>query len=241
MKRGRVIWDEILEKVTLDSTLFDRKVAAWITGFSLMGGKVWCAKGCSTCCSLAVNCTFPEALRSAGQIDGAAELRLETHVSMLRELSGAAPDFAAFLRMHRTEAAPCPFLNAWGECGIYAVRPVSCRSLLSTKESHWCGVDFGSLDGDSKRAYIESLDRSVNDFPLHYVALTRETGQELESEFCRSMAEDLSFALYGNLPVLVFLELRHSLSRHATEGLPAVQHLLAREGLDSPYLVTITA
>ncbi|HEY5973179.1 MAG TPA: zinc/iron-chelating domain-containing protein, partial [Geobacteraceae bacterium] len=126
-----------------------------------------------------------------------------------------------------------------GCCGVYPVRPLSCRALLSTREPTWCGTDFATLTSEEKQMFMAGLDRSIVAFPLHYVAATQEQGQLREGGLAHEMAEQFGLYLYGNLPALVFLEREYRLSAAVAAGRGAAMELLAKAGLDHPYLVTL--
>jgi hypothetical protein len=151
----------------------------------------------------------------------------------------AAADLKSWLGLHRTVIGSCPFLEADGACGVYTVRPFSCRALLSTKESRWCGADFSVLGSEEKRTFVASLDLTVVAFPMHYVRVTQELGQELEALAAQRMREQFGFSLYGNFPVLAHLEREHRLSTVFPAGREAVEQLLTREGLNHPFLATL--
>lgn len=86
---------------------------------------------------------------------------------------------------------------------------------------------------------MEGLDRSVVAFPMHYVAATRDQGEELEQRSALALMTRFSFSLYGSFPVLVHLEREHRLSDLLPRGADAVRHLLEREGLSHSFLAAI--
>jgi Fe-S-cluster containining protein len=217
----------------------DRFLADWQHTYSASGGTIHCRSGCAGCCSLAVNCTFPEALRLAPALSALQHERLRNHIVTIRPLAQRATTMAEWLRLHRRLNGGCPFLSDDGTCGVYAVRPVSCRALLATKEPGWCTMDFSSLTSTEKQQFMASLDQSVVAFPLHYVAAARAYGEELEQNLLRDMARRFGFALYGNLPVLVWLVREHGLDAVLSAGRSAAATVVAEARLDSPFLVTI--
>jgi Fe-S-cluster containining protein len=233
------MWHHLTETVRRHHQEFDEETAAWQAAFRQAGGRIFCAAGCAACCTLAVNCTMPEALAVAAALTDPQAGRLASHAARLPNVAAASVDMKDYLRRQRQELGACPFLEEGGGCGVYPVRPLSCRALLSTKEPTWCGLDFATLSGEEKQAFMATLDRSIVAFPLHYVAATQEQGQRRESGICHDMAGHLGCYLYGNLPALVFLEREYRLSTAVTEGRRATMELLARTGLDHPYLVTL--
>ncbi len=229
------------EKMQERYASFDTIIRAWIHDYTDAGGQVHCGRGCRGCCSLAVNATFPEARFLAEMLTEPQAARVTEHVARLRGHLPECEDLKSFLRLHRRTIGFCPLLNDDNNCGVYERRPLSCRSLLATRESRWCSTDFGELTSAEKGAFVDSLDRSVVAFPMHYAATPQELGQEMEDRFAREMAELCGFSLYGNLTVLVHLERNHGLSEAVAQGIGATTKLLARTGLDHPFLVTLAS
>lgn len=218
---------------------FDTISRTWISDYSRSGGIIHCGRGCRGCCSLVVNATFPEASFLADILTNEQAGRVAEHVTRLRAVIPDCPDLKSFLRLHRQTIGYCPLLNGDGSCGVYERRPLSCRALLSTKESRWCSTDFGGLTGAEKAAFVESLDRGAVAFPMHYAALPQEVGQEMETRLAKEMAVSFGFSLYGNLTVLLHLIIGHGLREAVAEGYGATSELLARTGLYHPFLVTL--
>jgi Fe-S-cluster containining protein len=217
----------------------DRFISSWIEAYAGRGGQIFCGKGCRNCCTLAVNCTFPEALLIAASLDDEQESRVSAHAARTRRLIPEMTDLKSFLKLHRQEIGICPLLNSSGECGIYPIRPFSCRSLLATKESSWCAADFSLLSQAEKIEFMESLDREVVSFPMHYVAATQGCAQEYEALTLSDMAKTCGFSLYGNLPVLLHLERSCLLSEVVLQGYDATVELLESQGMHSPLIVMI--
>ncbi len=232
------MWQSMKDDIRKKLALFDDELREWIDGYTQSGGTIYCSKGCRECCNLTVNCTFTEALCVCEKLSEEQAARVRRHAALLCSHIHEATELTAYLRMHRQKIGFCPFLEGDGSCGIYGERPFSCRSLLATKERRWCGADFSKLSGEEKRAFVESLDPAVVSFPMHYVAASQERGQELECGAGRRMAERLGFALYGNLPYLVFLELELQLSNVMLNGYEATALALERQGLNLPFLLT---
>jgi Fe-S-cluster containining protein len=233
------MWRELCDEVGILQERFDGAIRRWIDGYAEQGGHIHCGRGCSACCSLTVNCTFTEAGRAAAVITDHQAAAVAAHVAHLRKILPRAENLTGWLRLHRREAGFCPFLDHEGACCVYAVRPFSCRALLATRESRWCGADFAELSSEEKRGFVESLDRSVVAFPMHYAAATRELGEELEQRSAMAFMARFSFSLYGSFPVLVHLEREHGLSSLLPRGADAVRRLLEREGLSHSFLVAI--
>jgi hypothetical protein len=232
-------WAGLLNMTARCGKDFDRFLSDWHDAYTLAGGRVFCHCGCSGCCSLVVNCSFPEALRAATALSDAQRERLQRYIQVISTLAHDAATLPEWLRAHRTQSGGCPFLTVAGTCGIYAERPASCRALLATREPNWCTADFSALSSGEKQAFMASLDRSIVAFPLHYVAVARERGEELEHSLLQAMTDRYGFALYGNLPVLVWLEQEFGLSDAVSAGRVATERLLAEARFNSPLLVTM--
>ncbi len=230
---------EFLQEVRQRQLLLDQLCSAWSSEQRQRGAALYCAKGCSGCCSLAVNCTFPEAVLVASTLDSRQQERLRQRAPLLYRTASAAHDLKGWLTGYRSQAGPCPFLEEDGACGIYAVRPLSCRALLATKAPRWCTTDFSSLTPEEKQAFMASLDRSVAAFPTHYAATTQEIGRELEEATLRQMEGQYGFALVGLLPWLVWLECEQGLSSRLAEGAELLQEYLTDKGLDNPFLLAL--
>lgn len=229
-------WTELLEELAIQRQCMDMMNAAWMGEYSSRGGVIHCARGCHSCCSLAVNCTLPEALALAGVLDEAQLAAVSDYALRLQGLMGAVSDMKGYLRMQRRELGMCPLLDDDGSCGVYDSRPLSCRSLLSTKESYWCGVDFATLPADGKERYSASLDRSVTAFPLHYVASAQDTGRMFETRQMEHMQKLFGFSCYGCMPVVVFLVHDHALAEAGSRE--QAERLAAAAGFASPLLVS---
>jgi len=227
---------------TVQQHLFmDRLAAALAADYRAGGGLIHCGKGCSCCCSLVVNCTFPEALLLAGGLDEGLLQHIDRYTERLKGLLGGVAALQDYLRLHRRESGGCPLLGADGACLEYARRPLSCRALLATKESRWCGADFAALTAAEKEAYVASLDRAATAFPLHYLAATQHAGGELERQALLTMAGRYGFSLYGNMPVMVHLASRWGLAAAVSAGEAAVRELLEQAGLAHPLLLALEA
>lgn len=236
-KGQTAVWRPLLEELAQERRTLDLMAAAWAGEYRGAGGRLFCEAGCRSCCSLAVNCTLTEAVDLAATLTAVQATAVAGYVGRLRELTAPLTDLKSYLRMQRSAMGWCPLLGDDGCCTVYPLRPLSCRALLSTKESSWCGTDFGTLSSGEKEAFVVSLDRSVVAFPLHYAAFTRDSGRELEERLLARLRERFGVALYGNLPVLLHLVLAWQVQDVLSAGPAAVEELLGRVGLDHHFLV----
>jgi Fe-S-cluster containining protein len=222
-----------------DASAVDAAIAGWTAAYSTAGGKIFCGKGCSGCCSLAVNCTLPEALRVAELLTEGQKRSVLEHGEKIVERLPDVRDLKEYLRMHRDELGRCPLLESDGSCGVYAVRPLSCRSLISTKESRWCSTDFAALDAAEKRTFVESLDTSAVAFPTHYAAFPQQAALAREEAAERLMKETFGFSLSGNLRYLLFVEVAHGIGRTVSRGFDATATFLFSKGLLLPFVLDL--
>jgi len=231
-------WKSILADVESGQRYMDLLSAAAAAEYRAKNGEIFCAKGCSGCCTLAVNCTAAEAVRIARALDQQQVEKLKGYVARLETRVSEAGDLKGYLRLHRKELGGCPFLEG-GLCGIYSLRPISCRALLSSKESRWCAVDFSELSSAEKLAYMESLDREAVAFPMHYLACTQDSGQKMEAQLSLQMMKEFGFSLYGSLPVLVYLFTEYNVSDSFGNGADTTLAVAAAAGLGSPFLLQV--
>jgi len=164
---------------------------------------------------------------------------LRSRAQLIQTTAKHSGSLKEWLSFYRDQSGPCPFLDGSGACSIYPVRPLSCRSLLSTKESNWCSTDFSDLNSQEKQSFMKSLDRSAVAFPTHYAATPQEIGRELEESNLRLMETVYGFSIAGSFLWLVWLELEHSLSTLLSDGSKPVQDYLSARGLDNRFLVVI--
>lgn len=230
---------EQLDSVQERQQCFDLLCSAWSSEYRQRSGSIHCGKGCSGCCSLVVNCSFPEALLVAAALDQQQRTQLNAQIAGIKHAADSSASLKEWLHAYRFKAGPCPFLDQAGACDVYGSRPLSCRSLLATKEPAWCVTDFALLASNEKQAFMESLDRSAVAFPTHYAATPQEIGQELEEATLKQMETVYGFSVLGSLPWLVWLELEHQLSSRLTGGPDAVQEYLTAEGLANPFLIVL--
>lgn len=236
------MWGTLDADIERRQSDLDRRIEQWSQAYRRQGGRLYCRRGCRHCCNLAVHATLGEARRAARTLCEDQREAVAKHVATrLAALKGIS-DMKSYLRAHRDRVGSCPFLDREGACGIYAVRPFSCRALLSTRPGDWCGTDLSALHPLEKEAFLSSLDRTVVDFPSHYVAASRQRGQEVEAETCWQMRETFGFSLSGNLALLVHLESEHDLSEFCRRGADEVNAMLQAKGLEnSPLLHLSTA
>lgn len=235
MADGR--WEELLGETRKQQQFLDMFTLDRTAAYQEKGGRIFCAKGCSSCCTLAVNCTLPEALLIATSLDELQAARVDAHVERLRLLLSGITELKEYLRLYRREMGGCPLLAEDGACGAYAVRPLSCRALLATRESHWCGIDFATLTPAEKQEFVAGLDRPATAFPMHYLATTQDAGRELEVQATMQSLRSCGLSMYGNMPVLVHLINSCGLLEAVAAGQPAVMAVTARAGLDNPLLL----
>lgn len=231
----------LLDDVQQKHSFLSQLTTALTADYRRTGGQIYCGKGCSNCCSLVVNCTYPEALLLAERLDEELLQRVDGYTERLKSLLDGVSGLKDYLRLHRRESGGCPLLGSDGACRAYALRPLSCRALLATRESRWCGADFAGLTTAEKEAFVASLDPAVTAFPLHYLAAAQNAGRELERQLLLTMGRDHGFSLYGNMPVMVHLASRWQLQEAGANGAVAVRELLQRAGLDQPLLFELEA
>lgn len=218
---------------------FDRFASEWLAHYQASGRALHCRRGCAGCCHMAVHATWPEALTAAGALAEQQVSRLDAYVVRLQAVLPELADLRSYLKRHRQELGPCPFLDAEESCSIYPCRPLSCRALLSTRPAAWCTVDFTALSQWDKQAYESSLDRQVVAWPTHYVAATQDFGRELENTLLETMQREQGWALSGNFAVMVWLAWRSRQLGREIGTLGELNGLLEATRLDSRLLLTI--
>jgi hypothetical protein len=231
-------WGNILATAESGQRFMDMLCTSAAGDYCSGGGEIFCGKGCGSCCTLAVNCSAAEAFLMAAALSEQQKRAVAVYVAKLKEKTSGIADLKGYLSLHRKELGGCPFLDE-GICGVYPVRPISCRALLSTKESRWCGVDFSELTSAEKLAFVESLDPTAAAFPMHYLACTRNAGQQLEAQLSLQMLQEYGFSLYGNMPVLVYLFTEYDLFDSFGKGADNVMAAAAAAGLASSFLLQV--
>ena len=211
----------------------------WLTSYRSIGKDIYCRKGCSGCCNLAVHATYPEAVLVAGELNREHTDKLRDYVSRLKTVLPQLSSMKDYLETHRRELGTCPFLDAEGSCSIYSIRPLSCRALLSTRPAAWCTVDFSELSEWDKQAYESSLDRHIVAWPTHYVAATQDFAHELENCLLESMKKSGSWRMSGNFAVMVWLEQQAHLSEQPLITRQQVHDILLEKELDSQLVLNL--
>ena len=89
-----------------------------------------CGKGCSSCCSFKVTVLPPEAFAIAAFLKTSDPVAL---ASLLVKLKGQAASAASQSEADYNQ--PCPFLTEERACGIYSVRPATCRTHFSVSRT----------------------------------------------------------------------------------------------------------
>ncbi len=186
-----------------------------------------------------VNCTFPEAILVAQNLDRHQLEQLKARIPWIKRAAERSLSLKEWLAAYRNEAGPCPFLDLSGNCAVYEVRPISCRSLFSTKPKEWCVTDFAELSSHEKQLFIESLDSNLVAFPTHYAATPQDIGRELEEATLRQMEAEYGFSMMGCLPWMVWLELEHQMGGRLAGGCEAVKEYLEERELLDPYLLIL--
>lgn len=218
----------------------EKFISAWLTNYRATEKTIYCREHCSGCCHLAVHATYPEAVAIAEGLTGAQSKKLADYIERLKVALTELTDLKSYLKRHRQELGPCPFLDGHGACSIYPTRPLSCRALLSTRPAVWCTVDFSKLDRWDKQAYESSLDRQVVAWPTHFVAATQDFGRELENTLLELMRKEKGWSLSGNFAVMVWLEKNNQMSKHHIATTQQVRDILTAYELNNHLLLNLT-
>lgn len=231
----------MLNKQVRSSLLrLDEFVGKWQNLWQGAVSSIYCRKGCSGCCNLAVHASFPEAIAAITAVTSQQLRALSDYIERLRAALPELTDLKSYLHYHRQEIGPCPFLDGGGACGIYADRPLSCRALLSTRPAEWCSVDFAGLDKWDRLAYEAGLDRRVVAWPTHYVAATQEAARIQETDLIVEMKQAFGWSLAGNFPLMVWLAHPDRLGQAGLTGQTAREQLIGL-GLNHPSLLELDA
>lgn len=98
---------------------------------------ITCRRGCNFCCYLAVAVTDPEVELIVDHLRGG---RGWVDLQQLKQAVDLPRDPENFDKLQRS-VRRCPFLKPDGYCGIYEVRPASCRNHNSVMAPALCDVD----------------------------------------------------------------------------------------------------
>lgn len=123
---------DVATVVGVVSALVDRAELDLVEGLEPSEGRsIACRAGCGSCCVVNVTVLFPEALAIAFHLQRRLpQLERERIRARLDDLHRAIRwlDDEERISLRR----PCAFLDQRGNCGIYPVRPLLCRSVTST-------------------------------------------------------------------------------------------------------------
>ncbi|HWI40285.1 MAG TPA: YkgJ family cysteine cluster protein, partial [Verrucomicrobiae bacterium] len=118
------------------------------------GDRVACRPGCSSCCRVNVSVLAPEAALIALH-PAAAAVREGVRETALKVRWMEDPE-----RIRRGIA--CPFLDAGGNCSVYPVRPLLCRSVTST-DAEACREAFATYDEEGGMVEVDLLQKFLYD------------------------------------------------------------------------------
>ena len=204
------------------------------------GRFLYCRKGCGNCCTLAVNCSYPEAISLAAGLAPQQRTQVLDRLPLLEQLCRAATDMKTFLQSYRDQAGGCPFLDSKERCSCYSVRPLSCRALLSTRPKAWCGVDFSTLHPLEKKAFLSSLNADIVAFPSHYLARPLDLAAQLEKALDDEFAAQFGVKINGNMIWLLGLELKSQIGERLERQERGVVEWLLEQQERYPYLLQVT-
>lgn len=232
-------WQGLLIQVELSCQALDDKFVIFGQRCEEQGVALYCDKGCSNCCTLAVHCSFPEAVALVGCLSRQQKQQILETLTLLESLSREAENLKQFLKLYREKCGACPLLDAEGSCSVYEQRPLSCRALLSTRPAGWCAVDFSTLHPLEKQAFISSLDPKVVAFPGHYLAASQQEGAALQASICSTMLDKYGFFLTGNLLWLMGMELKYQLSAALDADSRQIRDWLGEQQQLYPFLLEL--
>ncbi len=209
-------WRELGQETGALLGELQRKLDAWEKGYLKKGGRICCAKGCSTCCHISVRIPLVEAITLLPLVTPEAMARVRARAEAEFALALVANTEDEFVLRHREEVGSCPLLDAAGACTVHKLRPGVCRSVLSTMPGRYCDEDH-LLTLRTERpaefgAYLEQLDPRVNDVTAsgggvlsanHFVRPTRELTREEAPRVRALMQQRFGFVVAGQLPLMV--------------------------------------
>lgn len=142
--------------------------------------KVRCGPGCGNCCRhfpMSVEpfelIEFYACVRESPEFVSHLEeclFRANSYRRILETCAGAPdPDDEALVR-YFGKRIPCPFLLKSGSCGVYPVRPVTCRMYFSETPGEFCVPEH--LQTDRNRSFIvylpDDLEELIAEISAHY-------------------------------------------------------------------------
>ncbi len=233
-------WQNIIEDLHSNQQQLDRRTEAFKQTAIDQGIAIPCRKGCANCCSLAVNCSFPEAAAIADNLDDQQKNNILEKIPVLQQISRTSGGLKQFLRRFRDQSGGCPFLREIEQsCVIHPVRPFTCRALLSTRPASWCGIDFATLHPLEKEAFLSSLNPEIVSFPTHYLAAPQELAAEFESTAHAAMRDTFGTGVSGNMIYLVWLELEYQIRKNIEKDPATPRRLLLQLQSELPYLLQV--
>lgn len=204
------------------------------------GRDLYCRAGCGNCCTLAVNCSYPEAMMLAASLTVKQRQQINDRLPLLAQLCTTAGDLKEFLHSYRHQGDGCPLLDPHQHCSSYNQRPLSCRALLSTRPPPWCGVDFSTLHPHEKQAFLSSLDQNFVAYPSHYLAQPLELAAALEKSLDEEFANEYGVNISGNLIWLLGLELTSQVGKRLAQREQGLVEWLLEQQERYPYLLQVT-
>jgi hypothetical protein len=205
------------------------------------GWDLYCRAGCGNCCTLAVHCSYPEAVLLAAGLSVEQRNRINDRLPVLAQLCTKAGDLKEFLHSYRQRGGGCPLLDPQQNCSSYSERPLSCRALLSTRPPAWCGVDFSTLHPHEKQAFLSSLDKNLVAYPSHYLARPLELAAALEKSLDDDFAAQSRVKITGNLAWLLGLEINSQVGERLARKEEGLIEWLLEQQERYPYLLQVTA
>jgi Fe-S-cluster containining protein len=119
---------------------WDQSWSAIEAGIRSQGRSIKCEEGCSECCFSRIPCSLSEGYLISDYMQKTFSLerhevfrlRIESNNSSLKKLrqNGLCDSESVF---YRSGGMECPFIDK-GECAIYPVRPLNCRSQVVTDQ-----------------------------------------------------------------------------------------------------------
>lgn len=150
----------------------DKGVASLNAGIAKAKQKLACTRGCAGCCEEPVMVFRPEAARIAAFLAEHADARahfLAQYPAWHAAIGDAVEALATTFETDDIPAYTAAHVDAWkrgvmcafnkgGECTIYAVRPIACRTAHALDTSEHC---TGAATEPAKRATFVPLDTFV--------------------------------------------------------------------------------